>query len=253
MRALPDIVKQLIVINALFFVGTFLINPGITAIATDLLALHYPSNNRFGIWQIVTHMFMHGGVTHILFNMFGLWMFGSPLAQMWGKNKFLFFYISAGLGAAILQLAMNYVQVSSITEQLVAAGFSESSVLELLQTERYSTAWQVVISEQELMQLYTSFNFSMVGASGALYGVLVAFAFLFPNAELMLLFLPIPIKAKYFVPGVVLLDTISALTGRSFFSPSNTAFIAHIGGALTGFIIMWYWKRNQFNQNRWDA
>jgi membrane associated rhomboid family serine protease len=92
----------------------------------------------------------------------------------------------------------------------------------------------------------------MVGASGALYGVLVAFAYLFPNSELMLLFLPVPIKAKYFVPGVVLLDTISALTGRSFFSPSNTAFIAHIGGAITGFLIMWYWKRNQFNQKRWN-
>jgi len=181
-----------------------------------------------------------------------LWMFGSPLAQMWGKNKFLFFYISAGLGAALVQLTVNYAQVSAILEQLVSAGFSESSVVDLLQSERYSTAWQAVISESQLNSLYTSFNFSMVGASGALYGVLVAFAFLFPNAELMLLFFPVPIKAKYFVPGVVLLDTISALSGRSFFSPSNTAFIAHIGGAITGFLIMWYWKRNQFNKKRWN-
>lgn len=252
MRSFPDIVKQLIIINVLFFAGSFLINPNITAIATDLLALHYPGNDRFGIWQLLTHMFMHGGFTHILFNMFGLWMFGSPLAQMWGKNKFLFFYISAGLGAALVQLTVNYAQVSAILEQLVSAGFSESSVVDLLKSERYSTAWQAVISESQLNSLYTSFNFSMVGASGALYGVLVAFAYLFPNTELMLLFLPVPIKAKYFVPGVVLLDTISALTGRSFFSPSNTAFIAHIGGAITGFLIMWYWKRNQFNQKRWN-
>ena len=252
MRSIPDILKQLIIINVLFFVGTFLINPSISAMSTDLLGLHHPENDRFGIWQLITHMFMHGGFSHILFNMFGLWMFGSPLAQMWGKNKFLFFYISAGLGAALLQLAVNYAQVSAIMEQLVSAGFSESSVVELLQSEPYSTAWQSVISESQLNSLYTSFNFSMVGASGALYGILVAFAFLFPNAELMLLFFPVPIKAKYFVPGVVLLDTVSALTGRSFFSPSNTAFIAHIGGAITGFLIMWYWKRNQFNENRWN-
>ena len=252
MRALPEIIKQIIIINALFFLGTFLINPNITSFANDLLALHFPKNDLFGIWQIITHMFMHGSTMHILFNMFGLWMFGSPLAQMWGRNKFLFFYLSAGLGASILQLLVNYYQVSSIIEQLVNSGFSESSITDLLQSQRYNTAWQSVITEIELKKLYTSFNFSMVGASGALYGVLVAFAFLFPNAELMLLFLPIPIKAKYFVPGVVILDSISALTGQSFFSPSNTAFIAHIGGAITGFIMMWYWKQNQFNKNRWN-
>ena len=165
MRSIPDIVKQLIIINVLFFVGTFLISPDITGLVTDLLALHYPGNYRFGIWQLLTHMFMHGGFSHILFNMFGLWMFGSPLAQMWGKNKFLFFYISAGLGAALVQLTVNYAQVSAIIEQLVSAGFSESTVLDLLQSERYSTAWQSVISESQLNSLYTSFNFSMVGAS----------------------------------------------------------------------------------------
>jgi membrane associated rhomboid family serine protease len=92
----------------------------------------------------------------------------------------------------------------------------------------------------------------MVGASGAIYGILVAFAFLFPNSELMLIFLPIPIKAKYFVPAIVLLDLFSAFTGVSIFSPSNTAFYAHIGGALTGFVMLWYWKRNQFKDNRWN-
>ena len=184
MKSIPDIVKQLIIINVLFFAGSFLITPNITAIATDLLALHYPGNDRFGIWQLLTHMFMHGGFTHILFNMFGLWMCGSPLAHMWGKNKFLFFYISAGLGAALVQLAVNYAQVSAILEQLVSAGFSESSVVDLLQSERYSTAWQTVISESQLNSLYTSFNFSMVGASGALYGVLVAFARLLGRLDL---------------------------------------------------------------------
>jgi membrane associated rhomboid family serine protease len=93
---------------------------------------------------------------------------------------------------------------------------------------------------------------SMVGASGAIMGILVAFGMLFPESKLMLIFLPIPIKAKYFIPGIIALDIISAVTGQSFFSPSNTAYIAHIGGALTGFIMMWYWKKTQFNKNRWN-
>ena len=92
---------------------------------------------------------------------------------------------------------------------------------------------------------------TMVGASGCIMGVLAAFGMMNPNAELMLIFLPIPIKAKYFIPGIILLDLISGITGQSFFSPSNTAYFAHVGGALVGFLIMWYWKKTQFNKNRW--
>jgi membrane associated rhomboid family serine protease len=92
----------------------------------------------------------------------------------------------------------------------------------------------------------------MVGASGCIMGILAAFGMMNPEAKLMMIFLPIPIKAKYFIPGIIILDVISAISGQSFFSPSNTAYMAHVGGAITGFIIMWYWKRNQFNKNRWD-
>ena len=93
---------------------------------------------------------------------------------------------------------------------------------------------------------------TMVGASGCIMGILVAFGMMNPEAKLMLIFLPIPIKAKYFIPGIIILDLISGITGQSFFSPSNTAYMAHVGGALTGFLIMWYWKKTQFNKNRWD-
>ena len=161
MRSIPDIVKQLIIINALFFAGSFLINPNITAIATDLLALHYPGNDRFGIWQLLTHMFMHGGFTHILFNMFGLWMFGSPLAQMWGKNKFLFFYLSTGVGAAALQLLVYHLQIQGWVDDLVVQGYALDEIYSSLQQQTQSL-----------------FHVRMVGASGALYGVLVAFAFI---------------------------------------------------------------------------
>ncbi|MCH2655651.1 MAG: rhomboid family intramembrane serine protease, partial [Flavobacteriales bacterium] len=195
MRSLPDIVKQLIIINVLFFLGSMSLGNA----AYDLLALHYPQNPKFAPWQVATHMFMHGSVNHILFNMFGLWMFGGTLAQMWGRNKFLFFYLSTGLGAAAFQLGINYFQISTVLEKLVEAGYSSTALTETLQSKQYNTLLNV-ISRTELEQLLTSFYMSMVGASGALYGILVAFAFLFPNTELMIIFLPIPIKAKYFVP-----------------------------------------------------
>ena len=245
MRSLPDIVKQLIIINVLFFLGSM----SLGNTAYDLLALHYPQNPKFAPWQVVTHMFMHGSINHILFNMFGLWMFGGTLAQMWGRNKFLFFYLSTGLGAAALQLGINYFQISTVVEQLVEAGYSATALTETLQSGQYNTAWSNVISQTELSQLLTSFNMSMVGASGALYGILVAFAFLFPNTELMIIFLPIPIKAKYFVPILLASDLFF---GFSSYSLGPIAHFAHLGGALTGFIMMWYWKKQQFNNNRWD-
>ncbi len=245
MRSLPDIVKQLIIINVLFFLGSMSLGNA----AYDLLALHYPQNPKFAPWQVVTHMFMHGSINHILFNMFGLWMFGGTLAQMWGRNKFLFFYLSTGLGAAALQLGINYFQISTVVEQLVEAGYSATALTETLQSGQYNTAWSNVISQTELSQLLTSFNMSMVGASGALYGILVAFAFLFPNTELMIIFLPIPIKAKYFVPILLASDLFF---GFSSYSLGPIAHFAHLGGAVTGYIMMWYWKKQQFNNNRWD-
>ncbi len=227
MRNIPDIIKQLIIINFLIFIGTQFVGQ----LAYDLLALHYPKNDLFGIWQIVTHMFMHGSISHILFNMFGLWMFGSPLAQMWGKQKFLFFYLSTGLGAAILQLLVYHLQIQGWVDDLVSQGYLIEEIYRSLQ------------------QSQSLFNVTMVGASGALYGVLVAFAFLFPNAELMLIFLPIPIKAKYFVPLILLMDLFFVFSSYSMWP---IAHFAHVGGAITGFIMMWYWKGNQFTKNRWN-
>jgi len=227
MRNIPDIIKQLIIINVLIFIGSQFVGQ----ISYDVLALHYPKNDLFGFWQLLTHMFMHGSISHILFNMFGLWMFGSPLVQMWGKQKFLFFYLSTGLGAALLQILVYHLQIQGWVDDLVAQGYALDEIYRSLQ------------------QSQSLFHVTMVGASGALYGVLVAFAFLFPNAELMLIFLPIPIKAKYFVPLVLLMDLFF---GFSSYSMGPIAHFAHVGGALTGFLMMWYWKRNQFNQNRWN-
>lgn len=228
MRNIPDIVKHLIILNVLIFIGSQFVG----GLAYDVLALHYPKNDLFGVWQVFTHMFMHGSISHILFNMFGLWMFGSPLAQMWGKNKFLFFYLSTGVGAAALQLLVYHLQIQGWVEDLVAQGFVLDEIYASLQQQTQSL-----------------FHVRMVGASGALYGVLVAFAFMFPNAELMMIFLPIPIKAKYFVPLILVMDLFF---GFSSYSMGPIAHFAHVGGAVTGFLMMWYWKQNQFNKNRWS-
>ena len=235
MRSVPETIKQLIVINIIFYFGSQFLGD----LSYDILALHYFENDKFLISQLITHMFMHGSPSHILFNMFGLWMFGSPLEQMWGKQKFLFFYFSAGLGAAALQMFVYNFQVQTLYDVIELNNLSLSNP-DLLMN---------YMSQSDYNQAVSSFNSVMVGASGAIYGVLVAFAFSFPNSKLMLLFPPIPIKAKYFVPLLILMDLFF---GLSSFSIGSIAHFAHIGGALIGLIMVLYWKKNQFNSNRWD-
>ncbi|MDA9323834.1 rhomboid family intramembrane serine protease, partial [Flavobacteriaceae bacterium] len=221
MRSVPETIKQLIVINIIFYLGSQFLGD----LSYDILALHYFENDKFLISQLITHMFMHGSPSHILFNMFGLWMFGSPLEQMWGKQKFLFFYFSAGLGAAALQMFVYNFQVQTLYDVIELNNLSLSNPDLLLN----------YMSQSDYNQAVSSFNSVMVGASGAIYGILVAFAFSFPNSKLMLLFPPIPIKAKYFVPLLILIDLFF---GLSSFSIGSIAHFAHIGGALIGLIMV---------------
>tara|TARA_Y100000766_G_C18661642_1_gene485472 strand:- start:78 stop:707 length:630 start_codon:yes stop_codon:yes gene_type:complete len=204
----PRVIIHLLIINVIFFFGTQVSG----TISKDFLALHYFQNDKFIISQLFTHLFMHGDQLHLFFNMFNLWMFGSTLASIWGTNKFLFFYISSGLGAALFQMTATYFNIEP--------------------------------------------QAPMVGASGAIYGVLVAFAYTFPNSKLMLLFPPIPVKAKYLIPLIILGDFYfqftSASIGEMVGANVRIAHFAHIGGAVTGFLMMWFWKNNQFNKNRWN-
>ncbi len=245
MRNVTETVKHLLIINGIFFIATLSLGD----IVFDLFALHYPSNPKFQFWQPLTHMFMHGDLSHIFFNMFALYMFGTPIEQMWGRNKFIFFYLSTGFGAAALQLALYYFQVSSISEQLLSQGLTSTQILTFFETRDLVYPIIEQIGRAQLFTGLSAFNAVMVGASGALYGVLVAFAFLFPNARLMLLFPPIPIKAKVLVPLLILGDLFFGFTSYSI---GPIAHFAHVGGAITGLVMMWYWKKNQFDQNRWD-
>jgi len=245
MNNMTDTVKQLLILNILFFIGAQFVPQ-----ATDLLALHYFESDKFKLWQPISHMFMHGGLMHIFFNMFALVSFGSALEHFWGPKKFLFFYFTCGLGAALIHSGINYYHFHDGLNTLVLNGFKENEILNLINEGKFMTSWQAVLAPDTFENMIGALT-PTVGASGAIYGLLVAFAFMFPNAELALLFIPVPIKAKYFVPGIVLLDLFSGVTGYSIFG-GGIAHFAHVGGALFGFIMMWYWKKNQFNQNRWD-
>lgn len=249
-RGITDTVKHLLIINVLMFIGTVSVGGG--QLFYEWFALYFPENALFKPWQIITHMFMHGSVTHILFNMFALWMFGTAVETQLGSKKFLFLYISAGLGAMLFQLGYYYFEYLPAYAELIASGLTDGQLTEMLTTNK-----QVVkLSASQLSTLqgvYGAYNASMVGASGCIMGILAAFGMMNPDAKLMMIFLPIPIKAKYFIPGIIALDIVSAVTGQSFFSPSNTAYMAHVGGAITGALIMWYWRKTQFNKNRWDS
>lgn len=245
MGNITDTVKALIIVNVLFFIGTQIIGEDV---AYRLFALYYFESPNFKLWQPITHMFMHGGFMHILFNMYALWAFGSPLEQRWGRNKFLFFYFSAGIGAALIHTLVNYYQVHSVMDSLISTGVPMSQITDLLTTGSYNTGILDNVSQDSIESMYNAYNTPALGASGAVYGVLVAFGLMFPNVALMLMFIPVPIKAKYFIPLLILGDLIFGITG----SPFGIAHWAHIGGALFGFIMAYYWKKNSFNDHRWD-
>ncbi len=247
MGRITEAIKHLLIINVLFFIATQVYGDQMY----QWFSLWFPQNENFGFWQVLTHMFMHGGLMHIVFNMYALWAFGTPLERMWGRNKFLFFYISAGLGAALLHTGINYYYFNEGMSAIVNSGISKKEVVDIISAGKYMPDWYNLASKSTIDNFIGAYNTPAVGASGAIYGILVAYAFSYPNSELMLIFLPVPVKAKYFVPVLLLLDLFSGVTGYGIFG-QGIAHFAHIGGAIAGFIMMWYWKKNQFNDKRWN-
>lgn len=241
---MTEAVKHLLIINVILFFATELYGDQMY----QWLSLWFPEHGNFQWWQLVTHMFMHGNLMHILFNMYALWAFGTPLEQQWGRNKFLFFYFSAGLGSAALHTGVNFYLFTEGLNALEDAGMVRTQILDILARGEYSPGWYNLASKSTIDNMLVAFNTPAVGASGAIYGILVAFAFMYSEAKLMLIFLPVPIKAKYFVPILLAVDLIFGIGNVN----TGVAHFAHIGGALIGFVMMWYWKRNQFNNNRWD-
>jgi membrane associated rhomboid family serine protease len=240
MGNITETIKHLIILNVILFVAPQFLNLDLT----NVLALHFPQNEHFGFWQYLTSTFMHGSFGHILFNMYGLYAFGTPLEQMWGKKKFLFFYFSTGIGASIIYTLVNYYQFNGYFEQLIADGLTPDKIQVILTSGNYTQyAELITLPHEKMIKFWNLFYTPALGASGAVYGVLVAFGLYFKEAKLALIFFPVPIAAKYFIPIMLLGDLFFGMTK---YSVGNIAHFAHVGGAIVGFIIAWYWKNKQF-------
>ena len=211
---MTDTVKHLIIINVLFFIGA---SVNILPLINDTFPLYYFENAQFRWYQPLTHMFMHGGIAHIAFNMFALYSFGSNLENIWGYKKFIFFYFSCGLGAALIHSLSNYYFFHNELATLLSNGFSKSEIINLLSEGKIDTRWTEILGKSGLDNMANAFAVPAVGASGAIYGLLVAFGFMFPDAQLAMMFIPVPIKAKYFIPIIIGLDLFSGVTRFAIF------------------------------------
>lgn len=223
---IPPVVKNLLIINILFFAATYLL-PNLHL--DDLLAVYYFDSPKFEFWQPVSYMFMHGGLAHIFFNMFALYSFGSILEQRWGPKKFLIFYFITGLGALFLQWAVQAFEVHQILGSITANG-------KLNLSDLYNAT---DASPAEVKTLFGIYFGGMLGASGAIFGLLVGFGMLYPNAELLIMFIPVPVKAKYIIPVYILVELS---LGVASIAGDSVAHYAHLGGALIGFILVKIWK-----------
>ena len=252
MMRITDTVKHLLIINVIFYVGCVIIGKG----AYELFSLYFPLSPQFKFWQPVTYMFMHDAtsIRHLFSNMLLLFFVGPALEDIWGSKKFIFFYFSCGLGAALLHLGIEYISFYNGLATLVDAGFAKADVLKLLAEGKYMPGWEEYLTPMQFSNFMQAYLVPMLGASGAVYGLLIAYAFLFPNREIFLFLIPIPIKVKYVVGVTILSDLYLGFRGTSLFGGNSDgiAHFAHIGGALIGFIMMWYWKKNEHNNRRWN-
>lgn len=206
-------------------------------------AFWFPANDHFDAWQAVTYMFLHGDFGHIFFNMFALVSFGSILEREWGAARFLVFYFLCGIGAGLIQVGINWHEFGTLHERLVAAGMTPSDISALLKAGSGQMPLDPSVKAM-LFALYRIYAAPMLGASGAIYGLLVAFGCLHPNAKLGLMFVPVPIPAKFFIPGLLTLDLLSGVTGFSLFG-AGVAHFAHLGGAVIGFLLMLLWRNRR--------
>ena len=236
---MPRTVAALLIVNIVAFAAGFLLPNG-RELLVEAGALWYPANGNFGLWQVVSYMFLHANLSHVFFNMFALVSFGSVLEREWGAARFLLFYFLCGVGAGLIQTGINWQEFHGLHARLVAAGLEPPAISSLLATGGGRLP-AVPAVKAMLIELYGIYARPMLGASGAIYGLLVAFGFLHPNAKLALMFVPVPIAAKFFIPGLLLLDLFSGVTGFSLFG-AGIAHFAHLGGAAIGFLLMLLWR-----------
>nr|WP_319400440.1 rhomboid family intramembrane serine protease [uncultured Carboxylicivirga sp.] len=232
---LPPVTKNLIIINAIFLLATWVAKTTFGINLEAYLAYHFPLSSSFNPAQFGTYMFMHANLMHLFFNMFALFMFGRILETYWGPKKFFLYYVVTGIGAAIIHTGALYFEYSSLLPQLSEQQYQ----MVINQGAEAINSWQNF--RDPLMGKFNGvLNGSTVGASGAVFGILLAFGMLFPNTEILLIIPPIPIKAKYFV---IIYGVIELVQGVANFSFDSVAHWAHLGGMIFGFILIKYWQK----------
>lgn len=269
-RVLPPVVKNLLIINILFFLATFALGNAMDIDLTDILGLHYFGAEKFKPYQFITYMFMHGGFWHLFFNMFALWMFGNALENVWGPKRFLIYYFVTGIGAALLHYVIFYFELRPLLEaiNIYLANPGAEQLQEFLNggniyqgytpLQTFITEYNSLINldavkaNQLSVDFITTYKIDLlnqpvvVGASGAVFGILLAFGMMFPNT-LIYIYFAIPIKAKWFV---IIYGALELISGVSNMQGDNVAHFAHLGGMLFGFILIMIWKKrykkNQF-------
>ena len=228
-------VKNLIIINVVMLLAMYIFLQLFRIDLNRILGLFYFQSPLFKPWQIITHMFMHGGLFHIFFNMWALWIFGKTLESVWGSKRFLIYYLVTGLGAAFFHTLVNYIQFAPDVAALKQAYSVDRINIALLN--------EILQPGNQFHSLARSLIIPTVGASGAVYGVLLAFGMLFPNTPLIIIPIPMPIKAKWLVIGFVVLELYLGISQPG----SNVAHFAHLGGMVFGFILIKYW--NKYTRN----
>lgn len=227
-QTLPLVIKNLLIINILMFAAKVVFRQSLGIDLDAILGLHYITASDFKPYQFITYLFMHGDITHLFFNMFAVWMFGSVLENVWGPKRFLIYYLITGLGAGLIQYVVFYFQVQDVNKQ----------ISELMQTPGFSVEDNLSLIHQKSEFLN---NLVVIGASGSLFGLLLAFGMMFPNTMLYVYFL-VPVKAKWFVIVYGAIELISGLRANPM---DNVAHFAHLGGMLFGFFVILIWKKNR--------
>lgn len=251
MFRISESVKHIIIINVIVFLALNIVLKNSNV--AEYFLMHFPLNSEFKFWQIFTHFFMHINFDHLLSNMLLLFFLGPMLEFEIRKKKFIFIYVSAGLGAILLSFIVDYIQFNLIISELVDSGDSRDEILRILNKGMFNTGWNGIIGEDDVGNLLRNFNKISLGASGAVMGIVAALGYILPNERIYLMFLPVPIKLKYLAFAYVGSDLVSAiLTGTPLLAGTNIGYIAHLGGAITGVLIAMYWRKTQFNKNRWN-
>ena len=237
MNNTPTVTKNLIIINILCFFGAFVAERyGIDL--NDVLGLHYFESEKFRLYQLFTYMFMHAGFEHIFFNLFAVWMFGRILETVWGPSRFLFYYVLCGVGAGLVQEVAQYFDfMPYMADMAQLSTYAPDAVVPIHGVSHTAAQWLTMY--ERVISVPT------VGASGAVYAILMAFGMMFPNQELFIFPLPMPIKAKWLIIGYFVIEL-----GLGFMNNDGIAHFAHLGGMVFGFLLIVYWKMKGMRNER---